>query len=182
MSTSIAVFGSSEPLPGEPAYELARRVGFLIGGAGYTVVTGGYGGVMAAASQGAREAGAKTLGVTCATFADRTPNPYLTEVREGRDLHDRTRKLIDLSGGFVVLEGKAGTLAELAFLWALQRAGCLGPRPVVLLGDSYRDLVPVLERSMILEPEQLDRTRLATSPEEVLQAIDRATGRETGRR
>ena len=82
----------------------------------------------------------------------------------------------------MVLEGKAGTLAELAFLWALQRAGCLGSRPVVLLGDSYRDLVPVLERSMILEPEQLKRTRLATSPEEVLQTIDRATGRETTNR
>ena len=103
-------------------------------------------------------------------------------MREGTDLHDRTRQLIDLSDGFVVLEGKAGTLAELAFLWALQRAGCLGSRPVVLLGDSYRDLVPVLERSMILEPEQLERPRLVASPEEVLQAIDRATGRETASR
>lgn len=182
MNTAIAVFGSSEPRPGEPAYELAERVGALLGGAGYTVVTGGYGGVMAGASQGATAAGGRTIGVTCSTFASRSPNPYLTEVREGTDLHDRTRQLIDISDGFVVLEGKAGTLAELAFLWALQRAGCLGSRPVVLLGDSYRDLVPVLERSRILEPEQLERTRLATSPEEVLQAIDRATGRAAGLR
>ena len=182
MSTSIAVFGSSEPLPGEAAYEVAQEVGFLLGGAGYTIVTGGYGGVMAAASQGARKAGGRTIGVTCASFTDRSPNPHLSEVREGTDLHDRTRQLIDLSAGFVVLEGKAGTLAELAFLWALQRAGCLGPRPVILLGDSYRDLVPVLERSMILEPEQLNRTRLVASPEEVLQAIDRATGRNRAAR
>jgi predicted Rossmann-fold nucleotide-binding protein len=85
--------------------------------------------------------------------------------------------LIELSAGFVVLEGKAGTLAELAFLWALQRAGCLGTRPVVLLGDSYRAVIPVLERSMILEPEQLKITRLVASEDDVLRAIDRATGR-----
>lgn len=181
MSTAIAVFGSSEPEPGEPAYEIAQRVGALLGAAGYDVVTGGYGGVMAAASRGATAAGGRTIGVTCATFGDRTPNAYLTEVHEGTDLHDRTRRLIDLADGFVVLPGKAGTLAELAFLWALQRAGCLGTRPVVLLGDSYRELVPVLERSMILEPQQLDSTRLAASPEEVLQEIDRAMGRDTER-
>ena len=181
MSTSIAVFGSSEPVPGESAYELAERVGYLLGEAGYAVVTGGYGGVMEAASRGARTAGGRTIGVTCAAFGERSPNAYLTEVREGLDLHDRTRMLIDLAQGFAVLEGKAGTLAELAFLWALQRAGCLGTRPVVLLGDSYRDLLPVLERSVILEPEQLKSTRLASSPEELLQMIDKATGRGAGR-
>jgi uncharacterized protein (TIGR00730 family) len=178
LNAAIAVFGSSEPKPGEPAYDLAERVGNLLGGADYTVVTGGYGGVMEAASQGATAAGGRTIGVTCAAFGERTPNPYLTEVQEGTDLHDRTRRLIDLSDGFVVLPGRAGTLAELAFLWALQRARCLGSRPVVLLGDSYRELVSVLERSMILEPQQLDSTRLAASPEEVLQEIDRAMGRE----
>jgi len=182
LSTPIAVFGSSEPVPGEPPYELAERVGYVLGAAGYTVVTGGYGGVMEAASRGATAAGGRTIGVTCATFESRTPNAYLTEVREGTDLHDRTRRLIDLADGFVVLEGKAGTLAELAFLWALQRAGCLGTRPVVLLGDSYRDLLPFLERSEILESEQLDITRLASSPEEVLRMIGRATDRKAGSR
>jgi uncharacterized protein (TIGR00730 family) len=181
LSTPIAVFGSSEPVPGEPAYELAERVGSLLGGAGYPVVTGGYGGVMEAASRGATAAGGRAIGVTCATFEDRAPNVYLTEVHEGADLHDRTRQLIDLARGFVVLEGKAGTLAELAFLWALQRAGCLGTRPVVLLGDSYRNLLAVLERSVILEPEQLKSTRLASSPEEVLRMIDRSSGRGAGR-
>jgi len=118
--------------------------------------------------------------VTCATFAGRAPNAFLSEIREGSDLHDRTRQLIDLASGFVVLEGKAGTLAELAFLWALQRAGCLGSRPVILLGDCYRELIPVLQRSLILEPAQLEQTRLVTAPEEALRVIERTVPR-TGR-
>jgi len=54
---AVAVFGSSEPAAGDPLYEAARRVGSLLAGAGYDVVTGGYGGVMEGASRGAVEAG-----------------------------------------------------------------------------------------------------------------------------
>ncbi len=79
----IAVFGSSEPLEGEPLYEQARRVGALLAAAGYRVVTGGYGGVMEGASRGAIERGGEAIGVVCgAVFPARSPNRYLTEVRE----------------------------------------------------------------------------------------------------
>ena len=87
----MAVFGSSEPVPGDPLYEQARRLGTLLAGAGHSVVTGGYGGVMQAACQGAREAGGRTLGIGCAIFTDRTPNPYLDDTVIAPDLFDRTR-------------------------------------------------------------------------------------------
>jgi len=57
---AVAVFGSSEPQPGEVAYEAARGLGRALAGRGLIVVNGGYGGVMEASSRGAREAGAAT--------------------------------------------------------------------------------------------------------------------------
>jgi len=177
--TGIAVFGSSEPVEGDPLYERAFRLGRLLAEHGHVIVTGGYGGVMEAASRGAHEAGGKTIGVTCRIFASRQPNPYLTEVRESEDLYDRTRALIGLARGFVILPGKAGTLAELSFLWALDRAGCLGRRRVVLLGDSFGAVLDQLGRSEMLDPEQIEITRIATSPQEVLDLLGRAPG-ETG--
>ena len=168
---SIAVFGSSEARPGEPLYEDARAVGGLLAGAGYRVVTGGYGGVMEAASRGAAEAGGVAVGVVCGVFADRVPNPYLGEVRDTPELFARTRELIEAASGYVVLEGKSGTLAELAFLWALHRAGSLGRRPVVLLGGRWRPLLRHLVRARMIESEQFDVTRVVDTPGEALATL-----------
>ena len=37
----ITVFGGSNPKPGEPAYLEAYQLGYLVGKAGYAVLTGG---------------------------------------------------------------------------------------------------------------------------------------------
>lgn len=174
----IAVFGSSEPRPGEPLYELARRVGGLLAGAGFRVVTGGYGGVMEGACRGALEGGGSTLGVTCAIFAGRSPNPYLTERRDTPDLVARTGALVDASDGFVVLPGKSGTLAELTLLWALHRAGSLGPRPVVLLGSVWRPLLRHLVQGAMIDDGPLGITRVVDLPEEAVDWIGRALASE----
>jgi uncharacterized protein (TIGR00730 family) len=172
-STSIAVFGSSEPRPGDEAYRTAQRVGGLLATAGYGVITGGYGGVMEAASRGAREAGGVAIGVPCGIFEDRSANPWVTDVVAADDLYDRTRELIERAAGYIVLPGKAGTLAELAFLWALRRAGCLDGRPVILLGAVWPSLIELLERKSMLEPDQLRHTHLVETPEQALDALDR---------
>jgi uncharacterized protein (TIGR00730 family) len=180
--SSVAVFGSSEPFEGEPLYEQARNLGALLALHGDVVVTGGYGGVMEAACRGASEAGGRALGVTCAIFPDRIPNHYLGENIETRDLHDRTRELIARSDAFVILPGKSGTLAELTFLWALHRAGCLERRPVVLLGEAWRHLLRHLVRAAILEGPELDVTRVVDTPEEAVEVVNLqlASGRANG--
>ena len=170
MERGIAVFGSSEPLPGDPLYEQARTLGRLLAEAGQLVVTGAYGGVMEAASRGALEAGGRTFGVACEIF-DRRPNSYLTGTGSSTDLHVRQRELVDRSKGFVVLEGKAGTLSELALLWALHRAGCLERRPVVLLGGAWKDLLIFLEGNRILEAPQLQICDVAETAQAALDAL-----------
>ncbi len=162
---AVAVFGSSEPRPGEPLYERAYRLGLLLSAAGHTLLTGGYGGVMEAASRGARDAGGTVIGVGCALFSGRTPNPYLHQLVLAPDLFTRTRQLVEGARGYVVLPGKSGTLAELAMLWALDRAGCLPHRPVILLGDAWSEFVDALSQMRMIEPEQLARTRIVASPE-----------------
>jgi uncharacterized protein (TIGR00730 family) len=169
----IAVFGSSQPLSGEPLYELARDTGRLLVGAGFGVSTGGYGGVMEGASRGAREAGGRTTGVLCDIFSTRSENPFLDECVATADLHERTRALIDRASGFVVLPGKAGTLAELALLWALDRAGCLKDRPVVLLGTVFRGLLAALEGNDMLDKAQLQVATIVDSPAEAVEEIRR---------
>lgn len=164
----VAVFGGSEARPGQPAYEIARRLGSDLARAGFEIVTGGYGGVMEAASLGARDAGGQALGVTCEIFSARNPNEYLTAARLTKDLHERTRDLIELSQAFFVLPGKTGTLAELAFLWALDRAGSLGRKPVLLIGDLWEPLLRHLARWEMLDEEQAKRTLLVARVEDAV--------------
>lgn len=169
----IAVFGSSEPREGSLLYEQARRVGSLLAREGYVVITGGYGGVMEAASRGAREAAGEALGITSRALSPMRagPNPYLTRHVEAEGLLERTDELIRRSSGYIILPGKAGTLAELTFLWALDRARLLGDRPIVLLGPPWRRYLDHLASLELLERVQIDITHVAGTPEEAVQMI-----------
>ena len=173
MKPSVAVFGSSEPRDKNPAYDLAYRTGQALAQNGFTVVTGAYGGVMEAASRGARDAGGHTVGVVSDVFAARDPNPYLCETVTSRDLYERTRLLIDRSDGYVVLAGRAGTLSELAWVWALARAGCLPLRPVVALGPPWPDVLDLLEQRDMLDPVALEMTERAMDENEAVAILKR---------
>ncbi|MFQ5877752.1 MAG: LOG family protein [Acidobacteriota bacterium] len=170
--TAIAVFGGSEPPPGSPEYRRALDIGRLLAGAGFTVINGGYGGVMEASARGAREAGGTSIGVTARAFPRRgAANPYIDREIRADDLFDRTRRLVETASAFIVLPGRSGTLSELAFLWALLRAGLLGPKPIVLVGTVWRDLLHQLARLRILGRTELDACRVVRTPREAVKAI-----------
>jgi len=173
VNAAVAVFGSSEPREDQPAYRLAYRTGQALAQTGFTVVTGGYGGVMEAASRGASDAGGRTVGVVSDVFSQREPNPYLSETVGSRDLYERTRFLIERADGFVVLAGRAGTLAELAWVWALARAGCLPVRPVVALGAPWPDLLDLLEQSDMMDSIAREMTERAADENEAVAILKR---------
>jgi len=168
---SVAVFGSSEPAEGEPLYEEARVVGSLLAREGLLVVNGGYGGVMEGASRGAREAGGRCVGVTTDAFRRGGGNPFLSEEHREPDLFLRTRRLIELSDAYIILRGKSGTLAELTFLWALNRGGLLPSTRIVLLGDFWEVILASLTGLRMVETEQMEITRVARTPEQAVEQV-----------
>ncbi|PYS95604.1 MAG: DNA-binding protein [Acidobacteria bacterium] len=169
---AVAVFGGSDSLPGSPEYRDAYEVGRLLAIAGIAVVNGGYGGVMEASARGAREAGGHSIGVTTRAFRARpSANPFIETEHSEDDLFLRTRRLIETARAFIILPGKAGTLAELSFLWALQKADLLGPKPILVLGKVWEDLLRVLRTANLLEEEAAAATRVAGSPQEAVEAV-----------
>lgn len=166
-SPGLAVFGSSSAEAGSAVFEAARAIGRLIAHEGLPVVTGGYGGVMEAASLGAREAHGEAIGVTCQMFRQRSPNRALTLEIEESDLSARTGRLIALARGFVVLEGEAGTLAELAMLWAYARAGAI-PGPIAILDPTWTETTRALIESGRLDRRARDVTFFAHDPEDAV--------------
>jgi uncharacterized protein (TIGR00730 family) len=139
----VTVFGSSRPPEGDAEYEEARLLGRTLAQQGFAVCSGGYGGVMAAVSQGAKDAGGKTFGVTADFFKKAKRNPWIdVEVRK-KTWEARLFELIRRGDGFVACRGGTGTLVELAVVWEMLNKSIISERPCVVLGDFWR---PILER------------------------------------
>ena len=152
----VAVFGRADLLAGSEGYAQAEELGSLLAGAGYVVLNGGYGGTMEAVSKGASRAGGRVEGVVCRAFPEREPNAFLTERTWTDAPLSRTRLLIDRADAYVALEPRAGTIAEVAALWALRKAGALPPRPLVLVGPAWEHLCTALMEEGTVEKNLLE--------------------------
>jgi uncharacterized protein (TIGR00730 family) len=140
----VTVFGGSGPKPGSEAYGEAYRLGKLIGQAGYTVLTGGYIGTMEAASKGAYDHGGHVIGVTCEDIERWRavgPNSYVMEQMRFPTLNERLMALVFNCDAAVALPGGLGTLAEIGMYWNHLAIEAIPPRPLVLVGEGWRDTV-----------------------------------------
>jgi uncharacterized protein (TIGR00730 family) len=138
----VAVFGSSTLGESDPAYDEIRRLGAELARRGFAVMTGGYAGAMAAASQGADEAGGRVIGVTVETFEHRGPaNPWVGERVHTPDLPERLRYLAREADAFIAVKGSIGTLTELFLCWTLIATGARPRAPLLLMGAHWRPWV-----------------------------------------
>jgi len=138
----ITVFGSSRPRPDECDYEEARRLGGELAKRGFQVCSGGYTGVMEAASRGAKEAGGRTIAIT-STFFSSKANTWVDEEHAASTWQERLFELIRFGAGFVACKGGTGTLVELAVVWEMLNKGVMEGKPFVALGDFW---TPIIER------------------------------------
>ena len=138
---NISVFGGAQPQPETPAYEEARALGGLLAQRGHTVLTGGYIGVMEAASRGAHEAGGHVIGVTCEdieAWRKVCKNPWVKEEWRKKTLIERLQALIEGCDAAIALPGGVGTLAEISIMWNLMVVESLHRRPLILVGSGWQ--------------------------------------------
>ena len=89
----VTIFGGANCCETDVEYREAHRVGQLLAAGGFTICTGGYSGVMEAASRGAHERGGRVIGITMKQF-DKVPNRYLTEKVPSEHFYERLQRLI----------------------------------------------------------------------------------------
>lgn len=98
----------------EEVAELARRVGEAIAWEGAVLVCGGLGGVMAAAAQGARDAGGVTVGLLPGEDL-RAANPGIVVAIPTGLGEARNALVVRASDAVIGIAGGWGTLTEAAF-------------------------------------------------------------------
>jgi uncharacterized protein (TIGR00725 family) len=165
MLTTIGVIGKNEQTADDPVAAktmlLAYEVGRLVAAGGGVIVTGGLGGVMSAASKGAKEAGGLTIGFL--PSMDRAnANPHVDIVFPTG--LGRARNLLTARGcqALIMIGGGCGTLNELTIAYA-------EGRPVVVLRGSggWSDRIEgVLYEGQYLDERKTVAVSFADSPEE----------------
>ncbi len=168
----ISVFGSATVAPESCEHERAFRLGRLLASAGWVVMTGGFGGAMAATCRGAREAGGHTIGVTLSIW-DQQANAWVCEERPQGSYLERLAHMTTMADGYVAVDGGIGTLTELALVWSLLEVRSLPPRPLVVLGGRWRRVFEVLRQELIVCSEHLALVTVVDTPEEAVQALRR---------
>ena len=139
----VTVFGSSRPREGDSDYEEARVLGRSLAKHGFSVCSGGYGGVMEGVSRGAKEAKGKTFGVTADFFKNAKLNSWIDEEVRMKTWEERLFELIRRADAFVACKGGTGTLVELAVVWEMLNKSVMNTKPFAVLGDFWQ---PVLDR------------------------------------
>ncbi|MFH2055512.1 MAG: TIGR00725 family protein [bacterium] len=106
---------------------LAEEVGRLLAEAGCVLVCGGLGGVMAAASRGARATGGTTIGILPGIYPEAAnadiEHAICTGMGEARNFF-----VVMTADGLIALPGEFGTLSEISFALKYKK-------PVVSLGS-----------------------------------------------
>jgi len=172
----VTIFGGSKCREADPEYGQALRVGALLADAGFTVCTGGYAGVMEAASRGAHERGGRVLGITMNQFKAE-PNRYLTEKVPSEHFYERLQRLISHSVGYIALRGGMGTVTEISLVWNKLQTRVLEPRPLVLLGDCWPPVVKEWQSQLAVGDNDVRLLDFAGTAEEAVAIIkEKSTG------
>lgn len=137
----VSIFGSARTPPDHPRYQQVLECGRALRDEGFMIITGGGGGLMRAANEGAGDE--HSFGININLPLEQHPNPVV----DGSPRHFYcqyffTRKLFFLKEGDAVIfaPGGFGTLDETFETLTLLQTGRNPPIPVVLLeapGDDY---------------------------------------------
>jgi uncharacterized protein (TIGR00730 family) len=180
---AASIFGSARTKPGSEEYELAQQIGAALAEAGYAVITGGGPGIMAAANRGAREAGARSVGLNIELPFEQEANPYVDLALNFHYFFARKVMFVRYACAYVVFPGGFGTLDELFEALTLIQTGKIHYFPVVLIGRAHwQGLVDWAREHLVAEgkiaPEDLDLMYLSDDPTEVVEVVGEAALRQ----
>ena len=170
MERIVTIFGGSKCGEDSEEYRHSLRVGQLLAEQGFTICTGGYLGVMEAASRGAHERGGHVLGIVMNQFKAE-PNRYLTDKVATAHFYERLQNLITRSVGFIAVRGGMGTVTEMSLVWNKLQTQVIEPRPLVLLGKDWPPVIEAFRRHLAVSERDVRLLDFAETPEEAVRIV-----------
>ena len=170
-------FGSSRCAIGDDIYTQAKTLASHLVHSGFAIITGGAGGVMEAANQGAFEAGGQSVGLNINLPKEQHINEYLTEAKTFNYFFTRKVMLAFASEVYIFFPGGFGTLDELFEMLTLVQTKKIKKIPIILVGKDYwQPLISLLDKQLCstyhtIDEEDLELVTLVDSVEEAHKAV-----------
>lgn len=134
---SVTIFGSARFKEGNEHYEKSRAVGAALAKEGYTIATGGGGGIMEGGNRGAFEADGQSIGFNITLPHEQVLNPYTTDSMPFHYFFTRKVVLTFGAKAYVYFPGGYGTLDELFEVMTLMQTNKLPHVPIILVGSKF---------------------------------------------
>jgi uncharacterized protein (TIGR00730 family) len=173
---AVSIFGSARVKPGDKVYELTYEIANKLATHGYHIITGGGPGVMEAGNKGARDGGAKSVGLNIELPLEQDPNPFSTTKLNFQYFFVRKVMFVKYAQAYIGMPGGFGTLDEITEALTLIQTRRIRPFPVILVGTDYWSglldwLRSTLKEGGFISPDDLEIVTLLDDPDEVVHMI-----------
>jgi hypothetical protein len=152
LGLAVTIFGSARTKPDDPMYKKAVELAKLLGETGLAIITGGGPGIMEAGNKGAKEGGARSVGLNIELPFEQQENPYLDDSINFHYFFTRKTLFLKYASAFVIFPGGFGTMDEFFESLTLIQTGKIKNFPVVLFGTEYwKGLIDWLKNTMLAQ-------------------------------
>jgi uncharacterized protein (TIGR00730 family) len=156
---TVSFFGSSRTKPGDASYELARDIAAKLSKKGYTIITGGSGGIMEAANRGAFESGGSSVGLNINLSNGQEMNQYVTDSEDFDYFFVRKVMLSFAAQAYLFFPGGFGTLDEFFEMVTLVQTKRINPVPIILVGKGFWEpFLAWIEQELLLRSHAIDES------------------------
>jgi uncharacterized protein (TIGR00730 family) len=180
---AVTVYGSARLKVDDELYAQTQKIAYMLGKAGFSIMTGGGPGVMEAANKGAHEAGVRSIGLNIELPQEQECNEYTDRSMTFHHFFIRKVMLVKYATAFVIMPGGLGTLDELTEVLTLIQTQKIKPFPVILFSSQYwQGLLDWLKGTVLahgaISEEDFELLRVFDSPEEVVSAVEKWYSRQ----
>jgi hypothetical protein len=176
---TVTFFGSARAKSNSEYYKEAFDLAFALSKKGYTIVTGGGGGIMEAANKGAYMAGGESVGLNINLPHEQKLNKYVKHSISFRYFFIRKVMLTFASQAYIFMPGGFGTLDEFFEITTLIQTKKIKKIPIILVHKDYwQPLFDWVQKTLYAEKKTISKNdmniyRLVDSYEEALKKLTR---------
>ena len=175
---AVTIFGSARAQKGEILYERTYDIAKLFAKNCFNIITGGGGGVMEAANKGAKDGGAKSVGINIELPFEQKPNSYSNVRLSYRYFFVRKVMFLKYAVAYVVMPGGFGTLDEFFEAITLIQTKKMKPFPVILYqGEYWRGLLDWMKEQMLdhgrILKQDFEIFKIMDDPQEIVDYVKR---------
>ena len=174
---SVCVYSASSTKIDAVYFQAADTLGYLLAEHRIRLINGaGSIGLMRSVADAVLKNGGEVTGVIPRFMVEQNwHHTGLTELIEVESMHERKRKMADLSDGIIALPGGCGTLEELLEIITWKQLGLyLNPIVILNINGFFDPLLEMLEKAIdenFMRRQHGDIWKVAQTPEEAVQLL-----------